>query len=280
MIAGLLYSMLGLGFAMVYRTTRIFHMAYSLLFILSAYFIFSCVHDFHLPFFVAALVSMTLVVLSSSLIEVMVYRPLVNRDSNTLIIFIASLGVWIIGVNVIALFYGSDSRLLNPNISGSVSIGNLILTYPQIAQASISLVLIFLVSRFTNRHIMGLSIKALASNAELCKFLGLDVTKIRLYVFALSGLIVAISGILHVYDTSFTPHSGMNIILYSVVAMIIGGNRNSYSILYGGLILGVVQGLSFWIGGAIWKETFTYLLLILILIFKPEGVFSKKSRSV
>lgn len=141
-IMGSIYSMVAVGFALVYNTTRIFHIAYAAIYMFSSYMILSFYKTLQLPLLLAFLIAIIFTVGLSIFIERMAYLPLANRKSSLNVVLISSIGVMIVVVNTIAMFYGNETKILNPNISRSVTLGSIILTHTQLAQIFISLVII------------------------------------------------------------------------------------------------------------------------------------------
>jgi len=125
-IMGAIYSLVSLGFALVYNTTRIFHIAYAGIYMFSAYMILSFYKYLQFPLFLSYLLAIILAIILSILIEKIVYLPLVNKKSSLNVLLISSIGVMIVIVNSIAMLYGNETKIINPNISKSVQLGALL----------------------------------------------------------------------------------------------------------------------------------------------------------
>ena len=279
-IMGSIYSLVALGFALVYNTTKIFHIAYAILYTFSSYMVLTFYQSFRFPFFVAFLMAIFLTIVLSILIEIIVYRPLVRRNSSSNIILISSIGVMIIVVNLLAMMYGNETKIINQEISKSVSFGSVILTHTQLFQFGISVILIILFLVFLKFSNFGIRTRALRDDGELCTVLGMDIFKMRIVLFSLSAFFVAIGGGIVAYDVGMDPYVGMPMLLNAVVALIIGGIGRFEAPILGGFVIGILQSLAVWAFSSRWQDAVTFTLLILFLLLRPQGILGEKQRMV
>ncbi len=279
-IMGAIFASLALGFSLVYYTTKIFHLAYAVLYMIAGYFLYTFFHQLHYSYMLAVVLAIIATVIVSLLIEFLVYKPLVKKKASSEVLLISSLGVMIIVINLVALFYGNETKVIDNNVANSLSVGEIIVTYPQIYEllfSVLSIVLFFIIIRFTR---LGIVIRAFKDDVELVKVYGLNIYKTRLILFAISGFFVALSGILMAQDIGFDPYVGLTMLLNAMVAMIIGGTGKFSAPVLGGFIVGLLQALVIWKFSANWQEAITFLLLIVFLIFRPQGILGKKIREV
>ncbi len=279
-ILGSIFASLALGFSLVYYTTKIFHIAYAVLYMISGYFLYTFFNHLHYPYIVAVILSIITTIIVSLLIEFLVYKPLDKKKASFEVLLISSLGAMTIVINLIALFYGNETKVIDNNIAKSISLGEIIITYPQIYEITFSvlfIVLFFILVHFTR---LGIVIRAYKDDAELVKVHGLNIYKTRMILFALSGFFAALSGILMAQDIGMDPYIGLPMILNVFVAMIIGGTGKFSAPVLGGFIIGLLQALVVWQFSANWQEAITFLLLIGFLIFRPQGILGKKIRAV
>lgn len=279
-IMGAIYASLALGFSLVYYTTKIFHIAYAVLYMISGYFLYTFFNQLHWSYLLSVGLSIITTIIISFLIEILVYKPLVKKKASDEVILISSLGVMIIIINLVALFYGNETKIIDNNIAKSISIGEIIVTYPQIYGLLFSIlfiVLFFIIIHFTR---LGIVIRAFKDDVELVKVHGLNIFKTRMILFGFSGFFAALSGILMAQDIGFDPYVGLAMLLNAMVAMIIGGTGKFSAPVLGGFIIGLLQALVIWQFSANWQEALTFLLLIGFLVFRPQGILGKKIRQV
>lgn len=279
-IIGSIYAVVSLGFALVYNTTRIFHVSYAALYMFCPYMIYTFYITLDFPLLLAFLIGILLTMILSVIIEMAVYRPLVNNKSSKNIILVSSIGVMIVLINLIAVFYGNEMKILNPGISKIIEYGNVIITYNQAAQFILSSVVIMAFLIFLKYSRFGIMTRAMRDDTVLCTIFGMNIEKTRIVLFSLSGFFVAIGAGLVAYDVSMDPYVGMPMFLNAVVALIIGGIGRFESPVLGGFIIGIMQSLAVWTFSARWQDAVTFSLLILFLLFRPKGILGESRRHV
>lgn len=280
LITGILYSLLAIGFALVYNTTKIFHIAAAGLYVLASYIFWFANTIWHANLFVSAVLSVLITMLVSCIIELIVYRHLKSRGASLNVMMIASIGIMTVLVNVIALAFGNEAKFVNTEIQRTFSGDSVILTTPQIWQlfvGGIILSLGVLVLKFTN---YGRRLRALSEDEELYSTLGYNVNNIRNIVFAVSGMYIAVASCLSAYDVGMEPNMGMNFLINAMVAMMIGGMGRVVPCIAGGLLLGVLQSLVVSQFAASWQNAVTFAILLILLFVRPQGIAGYKKRIV
>lgn len=280
LITGILYSLLAIGFALVYNTTRIFHIAAAGQYVFAAYALWYSYVQLHISLFLCAIISILLTMLLSLITERVVYRPLKKRGSSLNVMMIASIGIMTIIVNAIALFFGHEAKFVNTAIQKTFSIGSIVLTTPQMWQMTVgSLVLIacILVLKFTG---IGRRIRAISEDEILYSTLGYSVNKTRNIVFAISGLFIALASCLSAYDVGMGPDIGMNFLINAMVAMMIGGMGRIAPCIAGGILLGILQSLAVSQIAASWQNAVTFTILLILLFVRPQGIAGYKKRII
>lgn len=279
-INGSIIALVALGFALVYNTTRIFHIAYAVLFTFASY-MFLTFH-IHLAFTLEISIALALIttILLSIIIEILVYRPLQSKKGSFNQLLISSIGVFIIIINLIALFYGNETKMINPGISDSITFSNLIVTYSQVIQVVISLFFILVFFVFLKFTKLGLLTRALRDDEYLCKIFAVNIKRLRVTMFAFSGFFAALGGLLVAYDIGMDPYVGMPILLNAFVALIIGGLGKFLAPVIGGFVIGILQALTIYFFNSSWSIVVTFLLLIIFLLFRPQGIIGELQREI
>lgn len=279
-ITGVLYSLLAIGFAVVYNTTKLFHIVAAGIYVFAAYmfYLFSATVGF--PVVVAALVAIVLTMGLSLLTEMAVYRPLKMRKASLNVAMIASIGMMTVIVNLLAMFFGNETKVIDNTIHQSFVVGNAILTSPQIWQLVVGGVVIAAFLIFMEMSQWGIRFRALSADSVLFEVLGYDTSKARTVVFLISGAFIAIASCLTVYDVGLDPHMGMNVLINAMVAMIIGGVGRFGTCVLGGLTLGVLQALTVYQFSSNWQNAVTFLVLLVLLFLRPQGIAGYKQRTV
>lgn len=279
LITGLLYALVAIAFGFTYNTTRIFHIAYAGVLVAGSY-IFLLFSRTGLPFPVAVPLTLLVCGLLNLLIEKSIYLPMEKHRNSLNTIMVASIGLFTILINLIALLFGNENQTLTNEISRSFNLGHIIITRMQLLQFFIASVSIIVILIILSKSRWGLNIKALSYNKELFSVLGNNAIRIRSLLTFFSGVIAAIVSLLLALDVGFDPYFGMPLLLNALVVMILGGMGSFYGSLLGGVLLGITQSLSVYYFEARWETAITFTILILVLVFRPQGFFGKKERLV
>jgi branched-chain amino acid transport system permease protein len=165
-----------------------------------------------------------------------------------------------------------------------VTIGNQVfgayITTIQIITIIVSVALFIAINLFLHFTTTGKSIRAVSSNFELCNIFGISSNKIIFIAFGIGSALAATAGILSAMDTNMTPTFGFNLLLYGIVAMIIGGVGSTRGLIAGALLVATTQNLAAYYIDTKWMDAVAYIILILFLIWKPLGFSGQRLKKV
>jgi branched-chain amino acid transport system permease protein len=276
-----IYLLIANSYSLIYYPTKFFNIAHAAVISCSAYFVFTFTTDLSFPFPVSiglAIISATLI---GSLCEILVYRKMRKNKVSSLAYLIASIGLYVILQNCISLFWGDYSKIIN---SADVTIGhqffNAYISTIQIITVIASIALSISIIIFLHFTSIGKSIRAVSSNPELCNIYGISSNRIIQVAFIIGSSLAAAAGILSALDTNMTPTFGFNLLLYGIVAMIIGGVGSIRGLIAGSLLVATAQHLAAYYIDTKWMDAVTYIILILFLIWKPLGFSGKRLKKV
>lgn len=280
LITGILYSLLAIGFALVYNTTKLFHIVAAAIYVFAAFMFYLFAVNFGLPIIVSALIAIILTMGLSLLTDVSVYRPLKKRKASNNVAMIASIGMMTVIVNLLALFFGDEAKMIDNEVHDSFTMGKILLTTPQMWQLVVGCIVIALFLLFIGKTSWGIRFRALSADSVLYETLGYDILRTRTLVFLLSGAFIAMGSCLTVYDIGLDPHIGMNMLINALVAMIIGGVGRFGTCVLGGITLGVLQSITVFLFSSNWQNAVTFVLLLILLFIRPQGIAGYKQRTV
>ncbi len=277
-IQGMLTACLAVGFGMVYRSFRVFHIAMGAQFIFSCYAFYFLAVQMKLALWIAASGAILLSVLFAWLIEFAVYRPFFNKRCSGGVLMIASLGILIVTENLIAMLFGNEVKTVSNELEPSVVLGSLRFTRIQLIQFFGGASLFAIVGVLVGKLRYFKAVWAMGDQPELIPVLGLPLGKLRLLVMALGGIMTAVPAILISYDIGMDPHVGMHYLLLASVAVFFGGVDRYWAWGVGALTLCVLQSLTVWQFSAKWIDLVTFGILICVLLFRPQGLFGMRKR--
>ena len=281
LIAFSLFLIISIAFSLIYNTAKFFNTSIAAIITVAPYFVYFLVNKFHLIFHISILVAISLTVIIGLLSELLVYKKMRKANLSALSYLMASIGLYVVFQNCISLFFGDDTKIIN---TAEVTMGNQIwgayITTIQLITIFVSIILFIVVNLFLYYTTVGKSLRAVASNPDLCNIYGISSNKIILIAFGISSALAATVGILSAMDTNITPTFGFNLLLYGAVAMIIGGAGSTKGLIIGALLLATAQHLAGYYIATEWMDAVTYIILILFLTWKPFGFSGKRLKKV
>src|SRR3990172_8083354 len=275
LMAGGVYSLVALGFGLIYSTARFFHFAHGAVYAVVAYLTYAG-WLLGLSLYVAIPLAVIGTAMLGALIDVGIYRPLRKKNASSLILLLASLGLFTVIQNFISLIFGDDTKTIR---SGAVTEGLPLfgarITPIQIAIITVSALLILLCWALMKKTKIGKAMRAVANDPELARVIGIESDRVILFTFALGSALAAVAVILISLDTDMTPMKGFYALLMGVVAVIAGGVGSIPGAALGGLLVGMAQHLGVWKIPTQWRDTIVFVILIFFLLFRPQGFLGK-----
>jgi branched-chain amino acid transport system permease protein len=276
---GAVIALVGLGFGLIYTTTRVFHIAHASIYVLAAYALWIALATFGLPLPIAVIFALGIALACGMLVDWVVYQPLAQRSASAAVVMISSLGVQIVLENAIAMSFGNQSQIIRAGVEKTCEFGSVILTHVQIAQAVTGVLLTCGLWLFLKHTRTGQLCRAVSDDETLASVLGVKVRRVRLLAFGLGSAFAGAGAILVSLDVGMDPHVGFPVVLTAAVGCIIGGLRNFLAPAAGGLLLGLTQSLVVWQTSSKWEEAVTFGILILFLLFRRDGLFGGVQRA-
>lgn len=281
-IAGAIYALVGLGFALVYRTVRFFNFAHGVVYAAGAYAAYAATQLLAARGWPSVascwLLAIGVAGATGVGIDRLVYRPLRRLKAPALILLIGSFGVFIFLQNLLQLIFGAQILTLR---TGEVKEGHHILgaviTDVQIAIIVVSclvLVGLVLLGRATK---LGKAMRAVADDALAASVVGINPERVIVWTFLIGSALAGLAGVLISYETNIEPTMGFSAILKGIIASIIGGIGSVPGAALGGLLLGLVENLGIWKLPAMWKDTIAFAVLIAFLLARPQGILGRKA---
>jgi len=265
------------AFAVVYVPTRVFHIALAGIYAFAPYTAWALMKA-GAPVPLALAGAIIGAVVLSLLLEICNHGPLEKKARQPLAHFIASMGAYILIVQVIVLGWGPDPQTLRPAAQTTFIWANLVITTGQIAALMVAVVAAACFYGWLAFTGSGLRLRALASNPAELALRGHNVRRLRLLAFGVSGALCSGAALVASWDMGFDPHSGLSPVLLGIVAAILGGRQSFWGPALGMLVIGlarvgVLVGVS-----ARWQDPAVFLLLALGLYCRPNGILTTATR--
>ena len=272
---GAIYALIGFGFAIIYNATGIINFAQGEFVMLGGMLTIFFLAVLKLPLMAAIILAIIISTIVGVAFERLAIRPLKNANPLSLIIITIGASIFIRGAAM--LIWGKDTHAL-PAFSGDNPLyiaGATIL--PQHLWIIGLSVLIIIASRiFFNHSVVGKAMRACSYNPRAAGLVGINVKSMVMLSFAISSAVGSMAGIIIAPLTMTSYDVGVMLGLKGFCAVIIGGMSSGMGTVLGGLVLGLLESLGAGFISASYKDAIAFIILLLILFIRPEGLFTKK----
>lgn len=284
LMAGVLYSLVALGFVLIFKASGVFNFAQGTMALFAALTLTGLMEklDLGMPHWMLVILCLALTVVVmivlAIVVERFVLRPLVNQE--LIILFMATLGLSYVLEGVGDLAWGSDVKVLDLGLpSGVYDIGGVYIEQLDLIAAISAGSMVAVLAVFFNKTRIGRALRAVADDHQAALSVGISLRQIWVIVWSVAGLVALVAGIMW-GSKSGVQFSLALIALKALPVLILGGFTSIPGAIIGGLIIGVGEKLAevFWYhihGGAV-ENWFAYMLALVFLMFRPQGLFGDK----
>ena len=277
LIAASVWGLIAIGFGIIFYSVRFFHFAHGAVFAAGAYFALLFSDKLALPLFPSCILSIVLSSLLGCSIYILIYRPLMRRNSSPTVLMLVSIGTYIVIQNIISLTFGDDVlSIRSATVTEGINLGVVRITLLQTQNFVISVSLLIGSFLFLSKSKTGKAMRAVGNEPQLSEISGVNTDRIYLITYALGSALAGLAGILMALDVGMRPSMGMNALLMGVVVVIIGGVGSITGIVLAALLLGMAQHVGVWKIGTEWQDAIAFAILLIFLLFRPQGFLGKK----
>ena len=279
LVLGMTYALIAVGYSLVFGVLRLINFAHGSIYAFGAYMVY-----FFVSIKFGLLPSILVAVLISGVLALMVDKvtlePLRKKGSQLISNLITTVGVSFIIQNILSVQYvfGSEKKVFpSLNLFSNVNIGNVTIQSSQIIMLVVAIVLLLVMTFIVQKTKIGLAMRATKENTRAAKLMGVNVNFVISFTFFLGGASAAIAGaLIGGYYQVISPTMGSLIALKAFAAAVVGGIGVLYGSVVGGLVVGVSECLAAQFISSKVRDPMAFVILILILIIKPNGLFGKK----
>ena len=271
---GAVYALLGVGFSLTWGVMKVINISHATFGLLGAFLAYSLLQFWGLD----PILSLALTVPALFITACFVYRILISPIMRSKDVIVSSMiltfGIAIILENLMLLVWSPDPRLMTTSYTSKVLlIGPLYFQYPKLAGFLMSAAGIAAIHLFLKRTFTGKAVRAAWQQPEAAQLYGVNLNRISMITFGLAISSAAAGGTAMAFLYSFDPHTHNLWLIYLFLVVIVGGVGNIIGTAVGGLLIGVITGLSLAFLPYQWVNMLTFGLLMIILIVKPQGLF-------
>ncbi len=276
-IAGAIYTMVALGFNLIYGTVKFFDLGYGALTAVGGYAVFWLYKILGFDLYLSIILGTAMAGIVGFLVYKLVYAPLRSRKSSSMVMLVASLGAFTALQALVAILFTSQFQTLS-RAAGAEKVFNLfggVITETQLVILVLGIAVMLGMAALLKYTLFGKAVKAVGDDEEVAKIVGINTGKVVGWVFVIGSAIAGLAGILVGFDTGIEPTMGLSLLLKGVIAAIIGGIGNVYGGVLGAFFLGFIENFGIWQISGEWKDAIAFAVLIVFLLFRPQGILKR-----
>ncbi len=277
---GCIYGLIALGFVLIYKATEVVNFAQGELMMLGGFFAFTFMTLMGLNYWIGFLLAVICMALLGSAIERVVVRPILGYPQFSIVM--ATIGLGFFARSIAGMIWSTDDLKIETPFSESVTenvvrIGGLVIADDKVSIIVATVLLCVVLYFFFSRTRMGVAMQATSQNMLAAYYMGIPVKRVFSMIWAISAAVACFAGILLAPSTLIHTNVGF-LGLKAFPAAVLGGFGSIPGALVGGIIIGVIEALAGFYLPQGFKDVAAYIVLLLVLWFKPEGLFGLKMR--
>lgn len=270
------YALIAIGYTMVYGILRLINFAHGDIFMMAGYFMIFAMASF--PWYIAIPITLIGTVVLGVVIEKVAYKPL--RSAPRMSIMISAIGVSYLLQNLATYLFTALPKGYPeiPILKKIYQFGDVSASLVTFITPVITIVLVIILIQLINHTKMGMAMRAVSKDYDTAQIMGIKINNIISYTFVIGSLLAGIGSILYFTDRmTVYPFSGSLPGLKCFVAAVLGGIGSIPGAVVGGFILGIGETILTAAGYSTFSDAFTFLVLIIMLLFRPTGIFGEKA---
>ena len=272
---GGVYALAALGIIIIFRTSNITHFAQGSMGMFNTFVAATLVGSSGLPLWAATLCSMLTAILLGCLVDFLIIRR--TKKVSPVAKQIITLGLIMVFVGLAPMIFGVDPLALPRFISsGELNIAGATLTYNGLFNIVLGIVLMLILFYVLQKTKLGIAIRTTASNEQVARLMGVPTRNVTLFAWALAACLGCLSGILIAPTTSVTVNVMDSVQVNALIACVLGGFQTFYGPILGAYIIAIGTNLLTLYVSSVWGGQLMYLLVLLFIVFRPQGLVGKK----
>src|SRR5271169_6297923 len=275
-LTGLVYGLMALGLSVIFGVVRVVNFAHGEMMSIAMYLAVVLFSGFHLDPLIMLVPIAAVMFVFGYVLQAGLINPFITRPEHSQFLVVVALAIII--VNVLLIIFGPDARTIQTSYAyDSFQLGALIVDASKLyagAAAILFAALLFVFFRFT---LIGKAVRACADNYTGALVVGLDVKRLYALTFGLGAACVGAAGSMLVLLIDVTPALGPAYTLLAFVIVITGGLGSMPGALVGGVLIGLTEAMAGLLFTPSAKSMFSFAVLVLVLLFRPQGIMGKRA---
>ena len=273
---GSIYALIAIGYTMVYGIAKMINFAHGDIIMVGAYALYFSISVLGLPVPVALVITVIVCAVLGVVIEKVAYKPL--RSAPPLAVLITAIGMSFFLQSASLLIFGSTPipfQSVIPNVN--ISVGPVVISSITVVTLIVTAIAMILLTLFVNKTKMGSAMRAVSEDKGAAELMGINVNSTISLTFAIGSALAAVAGVLYICQyQSMKPTLGALPGIKAFVAAVLGGIGSIPGAMVGGILLGLIEGVSKAYISTELADAIVFGVLIVVLLFRPSGLLGKK----
>ncbi|HEX2302511.1 MAG TPA: branched-chain amino acid ABC transporter permease [Gaiella sp.] len=276
---GAIYALGAVGLTLVYAILRLVNFAHGDFLTFGAYMAYLVNVTWGLPLILGVFFAMATTALLGIFLERVMWGPMRTRGAGVLQLILMSIGLALVIRYVIQYIWSTEIRFLEVNVTDTVNFLGLRIGQTKLIVIVVGVVVLVAIGLMLRYTLLGKRMRALSDNLELAETSGIDTSRVILWTWIFAGGLAGLAGVMAAMTTDIRPELGFELLVIIFAAVVLGGIGDAFGALAAGLVLGVVIEWSTLVIDARWKTFVGFVILIIALVIRPQGIFGK-SRAI
>jgi neutral amino acid transport system permease protein len=272
---GAIYALGAVGLTLVYGILRLTNFAHGDFLTFGAYMAYLVNVTWGAPLVVAVFWAMAMTAILGLLFERTLWGPMRKRKAGFLQLILMSLGLAFLLRAVVQWFWGTQIRSLDVDNTSVVEFLGLRIGQTELIVIVVGVVVISAVGLMLRYSLLGKRMRALSDDIDLAETAGINTRRVIFYTWVFSGALAGLAGVMAGATTNLRPEMGFELLLPIFAAVILGGIGDAFGALAAGMVLGVMTEWSTLVVPSQWKVAVGFIVLVVVLIIRPQGIFGK-----
>ena len=272
---GAIYALGAVGLTLVYGILKLVNFAHGDFLTFGAYMAYLVNVTWGAPLVVAIFWAMLMTALLGIVLERVLWAPMRAKHAGLLQFLLMAIGLAFLLRAVFQWFWGTEIRTLDVNTTSSVEILGLRIGQTELIVVVVGIAVLVAVGLGLRLTLLGKRMRALSDDLELAETSGIDTRRVILWTWVFSGTLAGLAGVMAASVTSLYPEMGFELLLPIFAAVVLGGIGDAFGALAAGLVIGVMTEWSTLVIDARWKTAVGFLVLLIVLIVRPQGIFGR-----
>lgn len=270
------YALLGLSWAVIFNTTRVFHVAHGVTLAVGGYATVQLANEAGIPWPGAVAASVIVGAVLGILFQALLYEPLRRRGVGTMVTFVGSLGAMLACTSGLLALYGPNPRILSGSLDAVWKIGSVRLTLAQVVSGALGAIVVIGFVVVWRRTWFGRGLRAVISNPDMATTVGIRVPRQHLIAMVVGSGLGGLAGALLAMSQGASQDTALNGVLLAAIAVLVGGIGSVPGAAIGGILLALAMNIAIWPISSKWQYTVAFGVLMLMLLFRPRGLFGER----